>query len=70
MSVVKIDADILSGTPCFSGTRVPASTLVDYLEAGHTLEDFLNDFPTVSRDRAITFLREGELKLVADAAAA
>lgn len=57
-SVVKIDADVMSGTPCFAGTRVPARTLFDYLECGDTLEDFLEDFPTVSRRQAIALLEE------------
>ena len=65
-SVVKIDPEIMSGTPCFAGTRVPARTLIDYLEGGDTLDDFLMDFPTVSRKRAIAFLEEaGERMLVA-----
>ena len=57
-SVVKIDPEIMSGTPCFAGTRVPARTLFDYLEGGDTLEDFLEDFPTVSREQAISLLAE------------
>jgi uncharacterized protein (DUF433 family) len=50
------DPDILGGTPVFAGTRVPAQTLVDYLEGGHSLEDFLDDFPTVDRSQAIGVL--------------
>ncbi|MBM3130944.1 MAG: DUF433 domain-containing protein [Chloroflexi bacterium] len=50
------DPDILGGTPVFAGTRVPAQTLVDYLEGGHSLEDFLDDFPTVDRRQAIGVL--------------
>jgi uncharacterized protein (DUF433 family) len=46
------DPEILSGTPVFAGTRVPARTLVDYLEAGHNLNEFLDDFPTVRREQA------------------
>jgi uncharacterized protein (DUF433 family) len=57
-SVVKIDPEIMSGTPCFAGTRVPARTLIDYIENGDTLEDFLEDFPTVTRKQAIAFLEE------------
>ena len=55
-SVVKSDPEIMSGTPCFAGTRVPARTLIDYLEGGESLNDFLEDFPTVSRKQAIGFL--------------
>ena len=56
--VVKIDPEILNGTPCFSGTRVPARTLIDYLEGGDSLQDFLEDFPMVSREQAIALLEE------------
>ncbi len=50
------DPNILGGTPVFAGTRVPAQTLIDYLEGGHSLEDFLDDFPTVDREQAIGIL--------------
>ena len=62
--VVKIDPEIMSGTPCFTGTRVPARTLLDYLEGGDSIDEFLEDFPTVSREQAIAMLEEaGELLL-------
>jgi len=48
--------DILGGTPVFRDTRVPFQALLDYLEGGNTLDDFLNDFPTVSREKAIAAL--------------
>lgn len=64
-SVVKIDREIMSGTPCFAGTRVPARTLIDYIEDGETLEDFLEDFPTVTRKQAIAFLEEASDRMVA-----
>ena len=48
--------DILGGTSVFRDTRVPFQALLDYLEGGHTLDDFLNDFPTVSREKAIAAL--------------
>jgi uncharacterized protein (DUF433 family) len=63
--VVVIDPEILSGTPCFAGTRVPARTLIDYLEAGDPLDDFLEDFPTVSRKQAIAFLEEASERMLA-----
>jgi uncharacterized protein (DUF433 family) len=63
-SVVKIDPEIMSGTPCFAGTRVPARTLIDYLEAGDSLDDFLEDFPTVSREQAIALLEEASEVLI------
>jgi uncharacterized protein (DUF433 family) len=58
VSVVHSDPEILSGIPVFVGTRVPARTLVDYLEHGHTLEEFLDDFPTVTREQALIALEE------------
>ena len=62
-SVVKIDPEVMSGAPCFIGTRVPARTLIDYLENGDTLEDFLEDFPTVNRRQAIALLEEASASL-------
>ncbi|MCH8063874.1 MAG: DUF433 domain-containing protein [Chloroflexi bacterium] len=50
--VIEKSSDILGGTPVFKGTRVPARTLMDYLEAGDSLKDFLLDFPTVSEEQA------------------
>jgi uncharacterized protein (DUF433 family) len=50
--------DILGGTPVFAGTRVPVQTLFDYLEEGDTLDEFLDDFPAVSREHAITVLEK------------
>lgn len=62
--VVKIDPEIMNGTPCFDGTRVPARTLLDYLEGGDSIDDFLEDFPTVSREQPVAMLKEaGELLL-------
>lgn len=49
-------SDILGGTPVFRGTRVPVQTLIDYLQGGHSLEEFLDDFPTVERAQAINAL--------------
>ena len=54
--VVHSDPDILGGTPVFVGTRVPVKTLYDYLEAGDSLDEFLNDFPGVTRDQAVAAL--------------
>jgi uncharacterized protein (DUF433 family) len=58
-SVIK-NRDILGGTPVFRGTRVPIQTLFDYLEGGETLEDFLEGFPTVSRELAVAALEEAK----------
>ena len=57
-SVIRIDPDVLGGTPVFSGTRVPVRALIDYLEGGDSLEDFLADFPSVSREKAVAALEE------------
>lgn len=54
--IVEVSADRLSGTPVFRGTRVPVQSLLDYLEAGDSLEAFLADFPTVQRDQAVHFV--------------
>ena len=58
-SVVHIDPEILGGTPVFVGTRVPVRTLLDYLAAGDTLEEFLDHFPTVSREQIVAALGAG-----------
>jgi uncharacterized protein (DUF433 family) len=50
--------DVLGGTPCFAGTRVPFQTLLDYLEAGQPLDEFLSDFPSVSRAAAVAALQQ------------
>ena len=54
--LIERSADILNGTPVFQGTRVPVRSLVDYLEAGQSLDEFLLDFPSVRRDQAIGVL--------------
>jgi len=60
------DPDILSGTPVFRGTRVPFQTLLDYVEGGDTLDEFLDDFPTVTRDAAIRALEYAKTLLVSE----
>ena len=57
--VVHSDPDVLGGIPVFVGTRVPVKTLYDYLEGGDSLDDFLNDFPSVSREQAVAALEMG-----------
>ena len=59
-AVVKIDPEIMSGAPCFSGTRVPIQNLIDYLESGDSIEEFLDGFPTVSREQVIAILEEAK----------
>lgn len=66
-SVVSIDPEIMSGTPCFRGTRVPVQTLFDYLEAGDPLDEFLDGFPTVTREQAVAFLEQAKELAIADA---
>ena len=58
------DPEILGGTPVFRGTRVPFQTLLDYLEGGETLDEFLDDFPTVTRETAIAALELAKSTLV------
>ncbi|MEO8605792.1 MAG: DUF433 domain-containing protein [bacterium] len=60
----------LSGTPVFAATRVPVQTLIDYLEAGDSLEAFLDDFPSVSRAHAVAVLELAKAALLANAVAA
>lgn len=54
--VVSSDPEIMGGTPVFPGTRVPVRTLMDYLEAGDTIHEFLDQFPTVSEEQVVRFL--------------
>lgn len=65
--IVQSDPEIMSGTPVFSGTRVPFQTLIEYLEAGQPLSDFLEDFPTVSKEQAIAALEEAKEAVLARA---
>jgi uncharacterized protein (DUF433 family) len=55
-SVISVSPEIMSGTPVFTGTRVPIQTLLDYLKAGDSIDDFLDGFPTVTKEQVITFL--------------
>lgn len=57
--VVHCDPDIMGGTPVFVGTRVLVKALLDYLAGGHTLDDFLDDFPTVTREQTVAVLTQG-----------
>ena len=54
--IISVDPDVMSGTPVFTGTRVPAESLIAHIKGGDTLEDFLEGFPTVSREQAEGFL--------------
>lgn len=63
--VIVIDPDVMNGTPCFRGTRVPFKNLIDYLEGGHSLGEFLLQFPTVTREMAVQALEEAKDSLLA-----
>jgi uncharacterized protein (DUF433 family) len=56
--------DILGGTPVFRGTRVPVETLIEYLEGGQTIDEFLDGFPTVTREQVIAFLEEAKARML------
>jgi len=66
--VIHSDPDTLGGTPVFVGTRVPLQALIDYLEGGHPLADFLDDFPTVTREQAVAALEQAKELLLAHSA--
>ena len=65
--VIHSDPEILSGTPVFVGTRVPFQAMLDYIEAGQPLSEFLEDFPTVSKEQAIAALEQAKEALLARA---
>ena len=65
--IVTSSPDILSGTPVFAGTRVPVQALIDYLEGGETIDDFLAGFPTVKREQILAFLEEATARMIAKA---
>ena len=62
--IVHADPEIMGGTPVFVGTRVPLQNLVDALEGGESIENFLEDFPTVTRAQAIAVIEAGQLKML------
>jgi uncharacterized protein (DUF433 family) len=66
-TLIQRSEDILGGTPVFAGTRVPVRTLFDYLEGGDTLDEFLEDFPAVSREHAVKVLEKVKESLLAQA---
>ena len=63
-SIITSSPEVISGTPVFAGTRVPVQTLLDYLKAGESIDDFLEGFPTVSREQVIAFLEAVEAQIV------
>lgn len=68
-AIFVIDPELMSGTPCFAGTRVPVRNLLDYIEGGDTLDEFLAQFPMVSREQAVAFLEQSSEHLLASAGA-
>jgi uncharacterized protein (DUF433 family) len=62
--VVSRDPEVMGGTPVFPGTRVPVQTLLDYLEAGDTIDEFLEGFPSVTRGQVVAFLEEAKDRLI------
>ena len=63
-TIVTASPDVMGGTPVFAGTRVPVQTLLDYLKGGETIDDFLDGFPTVTKEQVIAFLDEAEEQIV------
>jgi uncharacterized protein (DUF433 family) len=65
--IVRSDPEIMGGTPVFVGTRVPLQNLIDYLEGGESIEDFLDGFPSVKREQVIAVIEAGKLKILESA---
>lgn len=65
--VISISPEVMGGTPVFKGTRVPVQTLIDYLEGGESIDDFLKGFPTVTREQVIELLEEAKEKVLVSA---
>ena len=66
-TLVSRDAEIMSGALCFTGTRVPVQSLFDYLEGSSSIEDFLEDFPSVTREAAVAVLEAAKARVFSDA---
>lgn len=62
--VINVSSEIMGGMPVFAGTRVPVQTLLDYLKAGESIDDFLEGFPSVTREQVVTLLEEAERQLL------
>jgi uncharacterized protein (DUF433 family) len=62
--IITASPDVMGGTPVFAKTRVPVQTLLDYLKAGESIDDFLEGFPTVTKEQVVTFLEEAEEQIV------
>jgi uncharacterized protein (DUF433 family) len=66
-TVVASSPDVLGGTPVFAGTRVPVEALLDYLEGGDSIDEFLEGFPSVTREQVLAFLEETKARVLAEA---
>lgn len=62
--IISCTPDVMGGAPVFSGTRVPVQTLLDYLEAGESIDEFLQGFPSITRAQVVAFLEEAKNRLV------
>ena len=62
--IITSSPDVMGGTPVFAGTRVPVQTLMDYIKGGESIDDFLEGFPTVSREQVISFLDEAQEQVI------
>lgn len=62
--IITASPDVMGGTPVFANTRAPVQTLLDYLKAGESIDDFLDGFPTVTKEQVIAFLQEAEEQIV------
>lgn len=67
MKVIVSNPEVMGGTPVFRGTRVPVQTLMDYLESGETIDEFLKGFPSVKKSQVIDFLEEAKERVLAHA---
>lgn len=67
-TVISVSADVMGGTPVFAGTRVPVATLLDYLEGGESIDDFLEGFPSVNREQVVSFLEQMRARVLAESA--
>jgi uncharacterized protein (DUF433 family) len=68
MKIISSTPDVMGGTPVFAGTRVPVQTLIDYIEGGDSIDDFVEGFPTVKREQVIAFLEEAKKRMLTEAA--
>jgi len=65
-SIISSNPKVMGGTPVFQGTRVPVQTLIDYLEAGESISDFLDGFPTVTKEQVIAFREQAKERVLAE----